>query len=725
MKNRYILSRMFSFSLLIIFLILAGVNTLANVNAVNNSQSITISGQVTDSETNDPIAGANILVKGETNGTITDLDGNYTLTVSENAVIIVSFIGYQSQEITVNGQTTINVSLVASTEEIDDVIVIAYGTTTRSNLTGSAVALNDEDLKDVFAPNVSTMLQGKVAGVYARSSNGRPGEKATINIRGKGSINTTNNPLWVVDGVVFGNDEPTINPADVEGVTVLKDASATSLYGSRAANGVILIQTKKPEKGMSKISASASKGFTQLNQGNFSLMNSQELYYYHSTWNTEPWFSEDLLNTNTDWIDIATQLGDAEEYNVSYTGGNEKIGAYVSGTYFNETGAVKGYDLERFSAIANVDFQANDRLKVVVNLSGNYTNTEDREHSLYNAFTYLPWDNPYKEDGSLVWPSLDTDYPWYGRDQSNYLYNLQYDKGNSRSNNFRLNLNGDYEITEWFTLSSMNSINLGFGNYEYYTDPRSSSGWANNGELSSEYSFSKTRLTNQMLRYKNTFGKHTINSFVAWEFSDYHSDNNKAIGTGIAAGLNVLNATSEAQTTEGSKLESARQSWLFNAQYVYDDKYMMTASFNREGASSFGSDNQYGNFWSVSAGWNMHSESFLSNVAWLNVLKLTASYGKVGNSPSGFPFLGYYELTGQYNGLPAARPYQKGNPAIGWESTDYTNIGLETQVFKRITVTLDLYNRNNSGLLYYVPLPAMTGYTGVWNNIGKNKQQRI
>ncbi|MEN8119693.1 MAG: TonB-dependent receptor [Bacteroidota bacterium] len=718
MKKKDILSRLLNFSLLIVFLLFAYESSLANNTTVNNKQEITIKGTITDAETNEPIAGANIVVKGTTNGTISDLEGNYTLSVPENAVIIFSFIGYKTQEIPVNDQTTINVALAPSSEQLDDVIVIAYGTTTRSNLTGSATALKKEELKDVFAPNISSMIQGKVAGLYARSANGRPGQAAEINIRGKGSINTTNSPLWVVNGIIYGNYEPSISPADVESVTILKDASATSLYGSRAANGVILVQTNKPVKGLTRINATVSRGITQLDQGKFSLMDAQELYDYHSSWNNNPWFSEELVNTNTDWVDIATQLGDAQEYNVSYSGGGEKISAYVSGTYFNETGAVKGYDYDRFSALANLNIQATERLNIRADLSGNYSNVEDKEHSLYNAFTYLPWDEPYNIDGSLRWPSLDT-LSWYGRDQSNYLYNLQYNYSNSRANRVRLNLNGDYKITDWLTFSSMNNIYFSFWNSEYYTDPRSTGGWATNGGLSSSYSFSRSRLTNQMLRYKNDFDKHSINTFVAWEFSDSYYDNNNASGTGIAAGLSVLNATSEASGVSGSKGESARQSLLFNARYVYDDKYMATASFSREGSSSFGKDNQYGNFWSVSAGWNMHSESFMSNLNWLNVLKLTASYGLVGNAPGGFPGLGYYELTGQYNGLPAARPYQKGNPAISWESTKYTNIGLEAQFLNRFTLTLDLYDRNNSGLLYRVPLPAMTGYTGINKNIGE------
>jgi TonB-linked SusC/RagA family outer membrane protein len=228
-----------------------------------------------------------------------------------------------------------------------------------------------------------------------------------------------------------------------------------------------------------------------------------------------------------------------------------------------------------------------------------------------------------------------------------------------------------------------------------------------------------------MLRFHNSFGAHSLQAFVAWEYSDTHFESSSATGHGITAGLNVLNATSSAANVGGYKLQTARQSFLVNLQYVFDDKYMGTASFNREGSSQFGRENPYGNFFSLSGGWNMHYEDFLADINWVNVLKLTASYGEVGNSPSGFPHLGYYELTGQYAGIPAARPYQIANPFITWEKTQTLNFGLETRLFNRVTANMDIYERNNSGLLYYVPLTALTGYTGVWENIGQIRNRGV
>jgi TonB-linked SusC/RagA family outer membrane protein len=711
--------------LLALFMLLGASITGQNEVYAGMLQDIRISGTVTDAATNESLPGVNVVIENTNIGTVTDMEGRYTLNVPADAGIVFSFIGYERTLVQVEGRNIINVALEQSIDMLDEIIVIAYGSTPRSNLTGSVVGLSADELNDVFSPRLSSMIQGKAAGVYARSGSGRPGETAAIQIRGKGSIHTTNNPLWVVDGVPVGHSEPDLNPADVESITILKDASATALYGSRAANGVILVQTRTPEKGVSNLNFYTSTGFTQLHRGNFSLMNSGELYDYHLSWNDSPWFSPELKNVDTDWLDIATQNGVAHEYTMSYNGGSERVSTYLSGTYYNETGAIKGYERERYSGIANIQVQATDRLSLTGNFSGNMNNIDSREHSQYNAYTYLPWDHPYKEDGTPIEPGMDTDFQWLGRDGSNYLYNLQYNWSTSRSNNLRLNLGGELELADWLTFSSMNNVNFVFGNNEWYSDPRSTSGLATNGAMSTGFSFSRNRLTNQMLRFHNNIGLHSLQAFVAYEFNDTHFENNSATGHGITAGLNVLNATSSAAGVSGYKFQSARQSMLVNLQYVFDNRYMGTASFNREGSSSFGRDNQYGNFWSFSGGWNMHYEDFMSDVDWVNVLKVTTSYGEVGNSPSGFPHLGYYELTGQYAGLPAARPYQIANPFISWEKTVTQNIAVEARLFNRLTAVLELYQRNNSGLLYNVPLPALTGYTGVWDNIGEIQNRGV
>ena len=692
----------------------------------NFQQSFTVTGVVTDGNTNELLPGVSIIVEGTTTGTVTNIEGAYTLQIpSGNETLVFTFVGYERVTVPVEGRRNINIQLSPRVEELDEIIVIAYGTTPRSNLTGSVTAINREEMRDVASPRLSTLIQGKSAGVYARTTSGRPGQTTSLNLRGRASISTTNSPLWVIDGVVIGHSEPDINPSDVASITILKDASATALYGSRAANGVILVETIKPAEGVSRLSFNANRGVTELNRGRFSLMNHQELYDYHTLFNTSGWFTSDLLNHNTDWWNMATQMGTTQEYNLSYMSGTDNLKTYLSGTYNGEDGAVKGYGWERYSAIANMELNATDRLTIAANVTSSYTGIDNREHSTYDANHYLPWDNPYMEDGSLIEPRTHTEYQWIGRDQRNYLYNLQWNWGTSRNFQLRSNVNFTYKFTDWLTFASMNNIRLYYSRSESLDDPRSTSGIADDGRFSANHGESRNRFTNQMLRFSHDFGNHSMQSFLAYEYGDFFSDATDAIGIGLAPGLRVLSAASTPLSVSGSINESARQALLFNMQYVYDGKYLGTVSFNREGTSSFGSGNQYGNFWSISSGWNLHNEDYIAAINWLSILRLRLSYGEVGNSPSGMPHLGLYSVTGHYGGYPSATPSQAGNPYLSWEKSASTNFAIDTRFFNRVSASVDIYEKNNSGLLYQVPLSSVSGYTSVWENVGAIRNRGV
>jgi TonB-linked SusC/RagA family outer membrane protein len=719
--------------LILLFLILifsAGLKSHyvfgSEINPFSTVQQFKVNGIVIDYVTSEPLPGVSIVVEGTTTGTVTNVDGKYSLVLpSMNETLVFTYVGYVRQVVPVDGRNIIDIGLRSSIEELDEIVVIAYGTTPRSNLTGSVTAISADEIKDVASPRLSTLIQGKSAGVYARTSSGRPGASSGLNLRGRGSISTTNSPLWVIDGVVIGHSEPDINPADVQSITILKDASATALYGSRAANGVILVETIKPTEGVSRLSFNANTGVTQLDRGRFSIMNSQELYDYHTNFNTTDWFSSDFLNTDTDWWNIATQLGTAQEYNISYMSGVENLKTYISGTYYGEDGAVRGYGWDRYSAMANMELGATERLTIKANVTGNYTDIDNREHSTYNAHHYVPWDHPYREDGSIVEPRTHTDYRWIGRDQHNYLYNLQWNWSKSRAFNLRSNIDFTYKITDWLTFSSMNNIGMNFTRDETLDDPRSTTGISDNGRFQGGHGDSRNRFTNQMLRFANEFGDHSIQSFLAYEYGDYYGDATNAIGIGIAPGLQVLSATSSPRSVTGSTSESARQAVLFNLQYVYDGRYLGTLSFNREGTSSFGRGSQYGNFWSLSGGWNVHREEFINNIDWINILRLRLSYGQVGNSPSGMPHLGLYSVTGQYGGYPSATPSQAANRLLSWETSTTANFAIDTRIYNRISASIDVYERNNSGLLYNVPLSSVSGYTSVWENIGAIRNRGV
>jgi TonB-linked SusC/RagA family outer membrane protein len=680
----------------------------------------TVAGVVTDTS-GDPVPGVNVFVKGTTAGTITDANGEYSIEVKRGDVLVFSFIGFESNEVIIADQNSINVSLEEASIGLDEVVAVAYSTQKKSNLTGSVASVSEEELADVSSPSVSNLLQGKAAGVYVVNSSGRPGSGGTIRIRGKGSLSSTQDPLWVIDGVVAGTGAQ-LSPAEIESISILKDASATALYGSRAANGVILVTTKRAKAGMNKFSASASRGVSWLNTGNFELMNSQQLYDYHQmfqnpdnlpTW----WDPERFQNTNTDWFDLATQNGITQKYSLSYLGGSEKIQAAIIGNYYNETGTVKGYDYERFTTRANLDYKVNEKLSFSTKISGSYWSDDNQQHSLYQANLNLPWDDPYNEDGSI---KTGKEEEWIGRDKSNYLYDLQWNWSRGKQVGIQGTFGMEYKITPWLTFTSNNNIGYRYHLTESYTDKRSLSGRDDNGSFYDATSLTTTRYTNQMLRFSKNFGGlHDVSAFGGYEFSDYRYEGFNATGKGLPTGFEVLDVTAEAKSVGGSKSENALQSLLFNANYVYDNRYMGQFSFRTDGSSRFSPDKRYANFFTFGVGWNIHRENFMNNAEWVDYLKIRASYGSVGNTPgASYGYLDVYEYTRQYAGIPAAFPQQMKNMGMTWEKAYSSNFAVDARFFNRLGVNFEVYSRNTSDLLHRLALSPLTGFSYQWINAG-------
>jgi TonB-linked SusC/RagA family outer membrane protein len=682
-----------------------------------------IKGKVVDVN-GDPLPGAAVFLKADNSvGTITDIEGNYELKIPADAQIIVySFIGMENQEVSFAGQSKIDITLLANYEVVDEVVVVAYGTQAKSNLTGSVSTVKGEKLKDVTTPSVAGLIQGKAAGVMVTNSSGRPGEGATIRIRGKGSLNSTVDPLWVIDGVVSGTGAQ-LSPNEIESFTILKDASATALYGSRAANGVIIVTTKKGRAGENKVNFSVVTGFSNLDRGNFEVMNAQELYDYQKDWKDD--VTEDLLKYDTDWFDKGTQTGISQNYNLSISGGNEKIRTFIMGDYFKETGAVKGYDYERFKMRLNLDYSVNDRLTVRTKLAGSYWSDDNKQHDIGSFWLYMPWDSPYYADGTVRNPQddeLEAAYgeTWYGRDKRNYYYDLQWNWARGKQLGVDGNLTLEYKLSDDFTLVSTNNVGYKYHLTESYKDKRSIAGANENGLLTNSESFQTTRFTNQMLKYKKNVGEHNIAAFFGYEYSDYLWEGFNATGKGINPGGEVLDITSSPMTIGGNKYEWKMQSLLFNANYVYKNRYMTQFSFRNDGSSKFGEDKRHGNFFTVSAGWSLHEESFMADLDWLNLLKLRASYGSVGNTPNNnYAHLSLYTYARMYNEIPAAWPDQLGNESLTWEKAFESNFAIDARMFNRFDLSLELYDKNTSDLLDRVQLPALTGYSYIWRNVGE------
>ena len=685
-----------------------------------SQESITVTGTVVDTETGLPIPSVNVIELGTSNGVMTDFDGNYSIDVPSNATLEFSFIGFGTKEVPVNGSNTLNVSLSTESADLEEIVVVGYSSKKKSEITSSVSEVGGDELTDVTSPDVSTMLQGKASGVQVIQGSGQPGSTPSIRIRGLASINGSVSPLWVVDGMIV-HGTPNLNPNEIESISVLKDASATALYGSRGANGVVVVTTKKGKSGVAELKLSSRTGFSYLNQGNFDVMNSQQMYEYYQNFsnpeNVPEGITEDVLNTDFDWIENGTQTGIVQDHNLTFTGGTDKSKTFISLGFYDETGAVKGYEYDRLSFRLNHDYEVSDRLTLKPKLAVNYSSRYSQQHSLYQMYLNMPWDKAYDDNGDIIDPQ-NPDVLWYGRDRSNYLYDLQWNYSESNELNGYGNFDFEYELTDNLRFISTNGVTYFTTEGSSYTDPGSNSGLANNGALSNSGQTRITTFTNQMLKYSKMWGKHSLSALAAYEYNDYQYESTNATGYGIISGTEILNNAATPAAVGGFKNEYALQSVLFNADYSYNDLYLAQFSIRRDGASNFGENHQYGTFYSGSAGWNIHNESFF-NVEDINQLKLRASYGSVGNRPGSlYPQYGLYNLSYTYNGFPATTPSQLGNDDLSWEKSYQTNIGLDARFFDRLSLSLEYYNKDTSDLLYFVSLPSTTGYTGYWENIG-------
>ena len=661
------------------------------------------------------IIGANIMIKGTGTGVSTNIDGKFSIEAAAGEELIVSFIGYLTQTIKIDSQKTLNIKLLEDTKTLEEVVVVGYTVQTKSAVTGSVAVVKADKLKDVNTLEVGSMLQGKVSGVYVSGSSGEPGQASKIRIRGKGTLNSSVSPLWVVDGVIVGED-PGLNPNEIDNISVLKDGSATALYGSRTANGVIVVTTKRGEYDANKYSVSVNAGVSLLSTGRLEMMNSQELYDYQKSWNNQSWFTEELLKHNTDWFKEASKPGLYTNANITYTGSSGRMRSFVMADYYREEGAIKDFTLDRFTFRSNNDVKFTDRFTMSTKISGSLSRTDSQQRSVYNTYLYLPWDFPYNEDGSI---RSGQEQDWRGRDGINDMYDLQWNWSRSKKLTVDGTINFNYQITDWLHFESNNYIRYISNRSESYTDKRSRSGQSDKGSLSNSNSLLTKQFTNQMIRFEKSFGKHKVNALGAYEYTRHFYESTSAEGRGIQPGREILDVTTGIKSIGGYKDAIATQSALFNANYDYDNRYMGQVSYRMDESSCFGKNNRMGHFFTVSGGWNIQNETFFESLREsVNQLKVRVSYGSLGNTPGAY--YGHYPLYSSmmYNDEVAYFPSQMGNADLSWEKCYTTNIGIDARFFDRFGVTIDLYNKNTSDLLYYAPLPNISGYTGQYKNVG-------
>ena len=712
--------------------ILAANAAYANYPSSNELLTVTqqtgkIKGTIVDSKTGEPVIGASVKVKGTKLAAVTDLNGEFELNTHANATLQISYVGFKETE--VKASNGMKISLEEDTESLEEVVVVGYGTQKKESLTGAMANIKGEKLKDITSATVENMLNGKVSGVYVAPGSGRPGSTGAIIIRGQTSINGATAPLWVVDGVIVGNSAGDLNPDDIETMTVLKDAASTAIYGSEGANGVVVVTTKQAKHEKMSISLSAKAGLSTLNRGNLEMMDGAEFYdYYKSFQNVEsvnfPRWNEDLRNSNFDWFKLAKKTGSTQDYNLTLNGGSQNIQSMFTLGYFKEEGAVKGYDMNRYSTRIKVVYKPYEWLTIKPNISGSRTNDKDKQYSVGAMYSMMPWDSPYDEDGNLV-PNYYSG--WVNSKATNYLNDLAAgDYSTSTTYDLSGGLDFDIKITPWLTFSSVNNYSYYNSQTHGYYDPKSSSGEGVNGRTT-EYNYVSTRrYTNQLLRFKKSWGKHNVNALLAYEFNDYEMKYTDVYATGFISGFEDFMTAAKPEMATGYRTAWAKQSYFTQWRYDYDSRYYGELSLRRDGRSNFGSNNRYGNFFSVSGAWNINNESWFK-ADWVDQLKLRAAFGSVGNVPTSlYPSYSLYSVGATYNENPGALISQIGNKDLTWEKTYTTGVGVDASFWQnRLHATLDYYIKNTSNILYQVPVTGLVGVTSIWKNIGKMRNTGI
>ncbi|RAJ37168.1 SusC/RagA family TonB-linked outer membrane protein [Pedobacter cryoconitis] len=719
-----------------------------------------VTGKVTD-EQGLPMPGVSVKVKKTTNGTITDGNGQFALKTTTDVTLEFSYIGYTQQDVAIAGKNVINVSLKPDAKQMDEVVVVGYTTKSKSQIVSSVSTVSAKQLLDVTSNSTGNLLQGKAAGVAVSSSSGQPGTPPSIRIRGSGSITSGNEPLTVVDGVIGG----TANPRDIESITVLKDAGATGLYGSRAANGVIVITTKQGKSGKTVVNYSGSFGINNATQGNFKLMDGQQLLDYSSylynndytgkrasyikqlqatTPNPTPQQIDDFLTQkglpltseaylaqslpttpeNTNWRDQAFRQAYTNSQNINISGGDEKTRFYIGADYYDEKGTLINTGYNNVNFRVNLDHKINDRFRITTRINAGFgKRTDDQSGALYQAYTNVPWDNPYNADGTPR--RIDQESQWYGRDKSNFVFLKDYNLDNERSQNLAGDLKLEYKINNWLNFATSNRYTTENTKRETAIDIATPGGLANKGELRNLITYTNSILTSNLFNAAHSFGKHNLSGIAGFEYQQNYTEGLDAKGYGIVSGITAPDAAATAADFAGLKGKNRFISELFMADYNYDNRYFATASLRNDGSSKFGANHPYGLFYSFAGGWLISNESFFKSKTITN-LKLRASYGVTGNTPnSNYAAPAYYSLKSQYAGIPGATPSSIGNPDLTWETPTTINLGANIGLWNRIELNVDVYQRTNKDLIIDVRQAAATGYSFFTQNIGAVKNQGI
>ncbi|WP_082063468.1 SusC/RagA family TonB-linked outer membrane protein [Draconibacterium sediminis] len=681
-----------------------------------------ITGMVTESDGVSPIPGVNIVIKGTTSGTISGMDGSYSINVNEGETLVFSFVGFVSKEVLVGQESTINVSLETDAIGLEEVIAVGYSSKKKTEISSAVVNVSSEKLQTSTSHDVATMLQGKVAGLQVMSDQQSVGGSPQMRIRGSGSISASSSPLWVVDGIIGGS----FDPQDVADITVLKDAGATGLYGSRAAGGVIVVTTKRGKAGDTKVRISSTTGIVKPNWGNLEFMDGPEFYDlirrgFALGGKTESeflaLFPSEVRNVNYDWMGFMYDQGFVTTNNISLSGGNEKTTFYLSGNYNHEDGILRSDVYDRGSATLNLSHKLSDKLSIQLNTFSSFVKNQNT--TSFTVFN-VPFDTPYDEDGN-VRPQDWVRNNYYTQERINFALPEELGSYNERGTlTLNPSLKLDYNPTEWMSVSASTRINYMSSVLERY-DADGAQSTDIGGEVRNNLTRNSDILTNAILRLYKSYGEHALSGIIGGEFNEITHKYFEAHGAGYSGESTILDVAAVPQSVSGNNRTTTYNSFFSQVDYNYQSKYFFTGSYRVDGSSRFGANNRYGQFWSVAGSWMLSNEDFINDLGLFNSLKLRSSYGLTGNaSLDDYVHLNTFTLDASYMGENALSALSIGNPDLTWEVARTFNLGVDASVLdNRISMTLDYYYSKNSDLLFRVPLPAEFGYSEQWRNIGR------
>ena len=703
------------------------------------AQQITVQGVVKD-QTGETVIGASVMEKGTTNGTITGIDGDFSLNMSPNGTLVVSFVGYKTQEVQVKGQKQLQVVLSEDAEMLDEVVVIGYGTMKKSDLTGAVSSIGNKDIKDSPVSNLGQAIQGKISGVQIVDA-GKPGDNVSIKIRGLGSINNCD-PLVVIDGVPTDLGLSSLNMADVERLDVLKDASATAIYGSRGANGVVMITTKRGTEGKGILAVSANYSFQNatnvpslLNAAQYAELSNDMMVNSGRNPNPE-WANPSELGAGTDWMDELLRTGVMQNYTVSYSGGNEKSHYYVSGGFLDQSGIVKSVNYRRFTFQSNSDAQVLKWLKFSNNITFSADTKKSGSYNIGDALKALPIYPVKNEDGS--WSGPDGNSEWYGSTR-NPIGPTELNKSQTDGYNFLANLTAELTFTKWLKFKSTFGYDAKFWFIDNFT-PKYNWKPTPTEETSRYKSDNKsfTYLWDNYFLFDHTFAeKHRVGLMAGmsaqWNTNDYLNAQKNVF---MFDNVHEMDNGEEMYAIGGNETEWALLSYMARVNYSYEDRYLLTATIRRDGSSRFGKKHRWGTFPSVSVAWRASQEKWFPKNDYINDLKVRAGYGVTGSQAS----VGNYSYLASYNTSVYPFGISSGNqtalvsstlanPYIHWEEVAQTNIGFDASLFNsRVMFSFDAYLKETRDMLVKASIPITSGFedtTTTYTNAGKVRNQGI